>query len=616
MSDESNKAGNPQQNKPTRLSDINAENVNQVDFENLSIKLLCVVKNAKRFEGVSGYLIRRGWELEVTESVRDALKIAATYKPDFVLISMNANNKNIAQLPQIVMRTFSLETIIFGENSESKTIQLLQTAVANHKIMGFVSGPMLQRKMKQIVRNIYKLDGNSEQNDVSVEGQGPHWGGNAYPDGDSDTQKKPDVMIFEKDKSVSEKQGRYDHVKGTLSSDSVTHGSSMGFDGENAVKNDSSRSGASYVEGSDQVSNPSEGKEKHKNFAQEAVDRQAELEEALRELRQNISDGTQNDQETNGQETSGADLEKKSGIIITEGADAVGGNQTTNNLEANIGGGNNGSGNISGAEEGQDGQVGRGGTKKSKVPIMESAYFRRKSTKDGKLVTPVERQGAIEKIVRAAATVVCGEHFDKEPVLDIVSELAVLPISHKTASGYLLLAGANIGEPLSDFARRLYLEIKKNAAAMKQHIETSEIFLMNVDEYGFFENDESGLEFNHIHSLREGEFAVKFINDADAWPEVQKDEKVEKSAIRVEQIEEDLELDFDVFIYLRLNKKFYRLIGQGSALTEDRKARLVEKKTQAYINPEDTPVYRQFKARNIISRMILAQAMKRKKAAG
>lgn len=143
----------------------------EVDIDKLSVKVLILCQNRSRLDNVASFLNRRGWEAVVVSKIEETIKILASDKPDFVMISMNHSNKKVAVLPTFMTQTFNAKCIVFGELSDSKTIGSIHASKAQYKMMGSVSGPSVHRKIKQILNDIYnkkpETDSNSGFNSLS-----------------------------------------------------------------------------------------------------------------------------------------------------------------------------------------------------------------------------------------------------------------------------------------------------------------------------------------------------------------------------------------------------------------------------------------------------------------
>lgn len=143
----------------------------QVDIDNMRVRILAICKNPNGFNSVSSFLNRRGWEIKVTSKLKDALTLISKQKPDFVMISVNHPNPQIKKLPLIIGNTFNIPCIGFGEQGDAKTSAMVQALPTKYKMSGMISGPNAQRRIKQILKEIYEPESlNESDNDQTAEG--------------------------------------------------------------------------------------------------------------------------------------------------------------------------------------------------------------------------------------------------------------------------------------------------------------------------------------------------------------------------------------------------------------------------------------------------------------
>lgn len=177
-----------------------------VDIDRIDLRLLFVCSNKQAIGSVGSFLKRRGWETAIVTKINDAFKLIATFKPDFVLLSVNFKSPKINQLPLVLKNTFKVNVVTFSETSDTKTLQLFQKIPADYKVQGSISGPSLQRRMRQILQEIYKVGGDSrkpatanENNDSGESAMNRNRGSAEEKD------KQSEMMRFSKDPAVSAK---------------------------------------------------------------------------------------------------------------------------------------------------------------------------------------------------------------------------------------------------------------------------------------------------------------------------------------------------------------------------------------------------------------------------
>jgi hypothetical protein len=133
--------------------------------------------------------------------------------------------------------------------------------------------------------------------------------------------------------------------------------------------------------------------------------------------------------------------------------------------------------------------------------------------------------------------------------------------------------------------------------------------LNQVDDYDFVENQILGFRFCFVRPIGAREIGVKFVHNEGAWARVNHLDRHDKIQVSVSQIPENRNLEFDLFIYLRMNRRYYRVVNQNSALTTERKNRLMGNKANVFIEPDAIRTFKKFVTKTCASDAI-EQAIK------
>lgn len=202
-------------------NDTTKEKSEPVNIDELEIKILMIVSNEKKHEGIGSFLTRRGWKTTIASNLGQAIKNIVTTRPDFVLISLNHPNKKLQALPVLLTQTFNTTCVLFGEQIDPKTSMALREAKAQHKITGFISGPSVHRAITKILNDIHNpkeekelnrsLLKNNEPDSISVKGGSSTPG----PNGESIVQKNggadSDMVTIKQ----GQRNGEHHHVSST-----------------------------------------------------------------------------------------------------------------------------------------------------------------------------------------------------------------------------------------------------------------------------------------------------------------------------------------------------------------------------------------------------------------
>lgn len=128
------------------------------DVDNFNPNILIICRAKPPLEVIGNYLNRRGWNTLVVREVSQAFKLVTTFKPHFVLLSVNLQVNRLEQLPIIFNKQFNIPVVTFGETLNSKTLRRMQEIASNYSITGVLSGPAVHRRIKQIAQQIFGED--------------------------------------------------------------------------------------------------------------------------------------------------------------------------------------------------------------------------------------------------------------------------------------------------------------------------------------------------------------------------------------------------------------------------------------------------------------------------
>lgn len=609
---------------PQTPSEITSANLHLVDFDNLKVRLVCLVSNLNTFNSVASFLKRRGWELYVTDQLKDALAQVSTFNADFVLVSMNHKHSKIGQFPQIIRQTFNVPSIAFGEASDSKTMGAIQTSAAKYKIMGHVSGPMAQRKIKQILQEIYQVDSLNpgadnrrqqnmkEDQTIELRGSSP-----ARSKDETRVRRNKDsrdsqnnVMIFEKNKGPSEQAEGYRP------------------EGSSETKND----GIAYS-GGDSESNEDPAvhikPKKTESFAVKKQEQDSEMKSALQELSDEISSG-QLEKETSS-EIKSKNLEMQTGLgkggrgtlvmkkETEEGATSAGSSGPDNQGDSDSGFIDTGTGveiTEAALEDGQpksesDASNGAELSAETGGPIFE---FGNKKAKDPRFkITPIDRQSFLEEATKSIAAGLMESQSAKGGQIKKVVEISIFSVCHRNHLGYFMFVGEGPTIDKSDIVNEFASLLKIYCEERGEIIDFGDFIQICCEPYEFFDNSEEGLDFALAYNYRGGEVGIKFINDEEAWAHAEVPENHEKAKIKVEQVVEDQVLNFDLFVHLKRNQKYYKIVNKDSEFNKARKDRLIDKKQNVFINESDVPTYRSYQTKNKALKVVERGINKQKK---
>lgn len=115
-------------------------------------RLLILVKDQSSVKGTASFLERRGIETFVSTAMQDVIDRLAQGWSKYVLLSINYPHPKIDLIPTLLHQSFQAEIMVFAETSDRKTNTRLTGSKAKHIIFGAPSGPVVLMRLKQMQR--------------------------------------------------------------------------------------------------------------------------------------------------------------------------------------------------------------------------------------------------------------------------------------------------------------------------------------------------------------------------------------------------------------------------------------------------------------------------------
>lgn len=115
-------------------------------------RLLILVKDQSSVKGTASFLERRGVEAFVSNAMQDVIDRLAQGWSKYVLLSINYPHPKIDLIPTLLHQSFQAEIMVFAETSDRKTNTRLTGSKAKHTIFGAPSGPVVLMRLKQMQR--------------------------------------------------------------------------------------------------------------------------------------------------------------------------------------------------------------------------------------------------------------------------------------------------------------------------------------------------------------------------------------------------------------------------------------------------------------------------------
>lgn len=113
-------------------------------------KLLILASRPADFKSAIGYLRRRDYEVDISESLSQAIESVAAGTCDYLLLSIDFPNSRAEILPQVLEQTFNVAVIVFAEKQDRRTTQRLGSLKARNILFSQPSGPSIHARIKQV----------------------------------------------------------------------------------------------------------------------------------------------------------------------------------------------------------------------------------------------------------------------------------------------------------------------------------------------------------------------------------------------------------------------------------------------------------------------------------
>jgi hypothetical protein len=121
--------------------------------------ILLISATPKGLKPTQGYLSSRGWKVDETNDLKQALHIITTTHPEVVVACIDHANKNIGILLDLVRQRLRCCVIVTSEGSTLNHHALIQDSSYEHKIYPPLSGPSVERFMSKYFKKLESLFG-------------------------------------------------------------------------------------------------------------------------------------------------------------------------------------------------------------------------------------------------------------------------------------------------------------------------------------------------------------------------------------------------------------------------------------------------------------------------
>jgi hypothetical protein len=194
--------------------------------------------------------------------------------------------------------------------------------------------------------------------------------------------------------------------------------------------------------------------------------------------------------------------------------------------------------------------------------------------------------------------------------VETVNNIACIVIETASFSGYLIAAlGKNrsLDEIFMESVRKkLFNFLKAHGEIPDQEIETKAMTLKIQDiEFEDWALEQAEFLKKSIHGADADEVAMAFFPNDNTKIKLEASVSEKMLKLNVDEIREDTELEFDLYIYMPENKKYLLYTQQGMRLYENQKGRLKDKGiTHIHLRKESAGAVKRYRAQNFLNEKI------------
>jgi hypothetical protein len=582
-----------------------------VDIETMKVKLIIVCKEQSKLEPVATFLNRRGWEIQVTTKIKDALAAVSTVKPDFVLVSANHPNPKLMKFPTIMKSTFDIPCIGFAETSDTRAQSVLQNLPVQWRISGPLSGPTTQRRIKQILQEIYGSDAKSEKKAwtagsetddeiimakggaskkqpsyVSIKGGGPSKkkrpsrideNGNEVDsaDGDGDEFSTDESSVennTSRDLSDGGKtfvdKGRAPQEFGTHQADVAAKSAAIASEFGDDDFPQTSAAGETVmmpnVAAPKEVSLNADGTIFEEDFTLDA--------EAIADIVSGVKKELPSDNELSDESS------------LNEATPEARNEAATSTIAAMT------AGELIAKDDSANASSSRGIAPwpHEAAAVATDRLVRKVFSKNPGKAT------FFEKLVIKILNELRVKRQAVENRVRIVERLVVISVQSPNTNGYLILSSTATNAGLREICMQVKTQLADFLRQEGKMFEFGTPAMVMCSAHDFLDETQALLEFAHVADYGDGELAIKFLSAPQAAPKLYKVEGAPRYRIDAKEVPLNRPVDFKFHIHLEKNQKFVALVKEGGVFTKKYQERLEQNGKGLFVEEAEVENFKRF----------------------
>ena len=115
--------------------------------------ILIIKANSKALAPVEVFLKNRGWVIFGTADLKDAFAYLMKNKPSFVMLAVDHPLKKVRSLPKLIIQAFPVCLIAYVENSNTQSYKLLMDCGVEYKVNPPATGPAVERAVNKFMKD-------------------------------------------------------------------------------------------------------------------------------------------------------------------------------------------------------------------------------------------------------------------------------------------------------------------------------------------------------------------------------------------------------------------------------------------------------------------------------
>lgn len=459
------------------------------------------------------FLKNRSWQVTSVMELKQILALALAKKVDYVFLSVDHASPKVSLLPKLLSQAVGIPVVIFGEGLSARGNQAIRESNHPYVLNPPVSGPAIERIILRIERDLTKeRDGEKAHGDPTL----------------TEKSGEDSVLTFS-NKSVLN-NGSVAVMKGSAleALNSLLNGE--GTERGGATEQDPGGSGFSFNNGGNNSDN---------GFG---TSQSGQDDNGHNLLNQNGAGGA-------------------NGLGQSNGSDVGGGSGLGQPNRTGAGGGN-GLGQSNGTDASGDNGIG-GRAKSKNTPSFEQEHVDKKAgAKFGAGVTNKNFRSADQFSLISASEHAINElvyvpsgtqSTDKREII-----LSCFRVAYADVSGHVLVAVRSHGEDHTEMMEKVREKVLSYLKTLGYDINSSYLIPMqlnNVDVEPWLMEQAEFLRSSMGDGL---DISLAFIDGSPAPKDLEVSAQKDMRKISIDELRADVKLEFDLFIWMPLNKKYVR----------------------------------------------------------